>query len=143
MNTWFLRFIGVSVFALSFLAGLIVYQSFILNSLPITFIDITYTGKRAGDFVIITSSTTAKVSNDVTAKVNRVLKHEKNGFQIELQNSDIKYTEGLYDATRVFYAPDSIPNGRYCVETMIDWRPMFSLTEKTTVVKQGCFDLNG
>ena len=143
MNTWFLRFIGVSVFVLSFLAGLIVYQSFILNELPINFMSVEYSAKRAGDFVIITSNTKAKVATDVTAKVNRVLKHEKNGFQVELQNADIKYTIGMYDATRVFYAPDSIPNGRYCVETMVDWRPMFSLTEKTTVVKQGCFDLNG
>ena len=143
MVKFLLRTVGAVVFLLSFLTGMVIYQSYIVKSPPIKIHEIAYQAFRNTDRTItITATSKATVHKTFNAKLTRVL-HSKDGFQVELQNSDIKYNKNIGQLTRVFTAPANVPNGNYCVELIMEWHPEFSVTEKVVNIETGCFTIHG
>jgi hypothetical protein len=140
MKSWFIKIVGVLVFMLSFMIGMIIYQSAIPTHPPIKDNLISYNVTKTSEFIMVEVSVDAIVESSFSAKLSRLLVHES-GYQLEIQAVDVNYSEGANDVHRIFYLPKNMRPGKYCVSTILEWRPMFSLTDKINTIDQGCFEL--
>jgi hypothetical protein len=110
---------------------------------PIEDIVADYTITKTKDFYLIAATSTINATDNFTANVNKLITNKDTGYQIELQIGSVEYEEGMNNVHRMFYLPLSTPNGTYCVKTIMRWRPQFSLLDKKTSIKHGCFAING
>lgn len=142
-NSSVLRLVGLVVFIVTFSIGFVLYQTVLNESPPIEDVTVDYSFVKTKDFIIVTSSNTTEANDDFSANVSRILTDKETGYQIELHAGDVDYEPGVNNIHRIFYLPLSTPNGTYCVKTIMRWRPDFSLIDKKTVFKNGCFTING
>ena len=135
--------IGILSASVLFLALAVAWRSFGPVFSPIKSFGMEYTAIKIYDgTVVITLEATLNASSDVDLHVHRVLTHNKTGLTIDLPTTEHRVTEGMHVVKRQFYVPSPVPNGDWCIDSKIDYRPFMSLVDREMKGVRQCFDVH-
>lgn len=141
-NSSILRLVGIVVFIVTFSICFVLYQTLDHNEPPVEEVKTEYTYSKSKEFIMVTSSVATEAKAEFVGNISKIFINRDTGYQIEINIGDVIYEKGDNKVHRTYVLPLSTPNGTYCVKTIMRWRPLFSLLDKKTTFKHGCFAIN-
>ena len=124
------------------LIAISLFQTFFPLSPPVTVKSSEYRAVKTSDGTIVISyDCESVIHEDFEAHVHRTAEHVKTGLIISLPTSETKYHEGERKVQRQFYIPSPAPAGEYCITSQMEWRPMFSLTDRAAPKRVQCIEV--
>lgn len=88
--------------------------------------------------IVISYDCNSTVHEDFEAHVHRMATHTATGLVIALPTTESKFFEGERKIQRQFYIAPPAPSGEYCITSQLEWRPLFSLTDRTAPSRTQC-----
>ena len=109
---------------------------------PVTPITGEYSALKTPDGTIVVSYRCNSIFHeDFEMHTHREIKHEPSGLIVVLPTTEVAYTKGQRISYRQFYIPPPAPMGKWCVTSKSEWRPTFSLRDRTTTPVTKCFEV--
>lgn len=118
------------------------FQTFWPLDPPIDVKASTYRAIKVADGTIVVSyDCESIVHEDFEAHVHRTVTHTATGLVIALPTSEAQFSEGVRKIQRQFYIQSPAPVGEYCITSQMEWRPMFSLTDRHAPRRTQCIEV--
>ena len=134
--------IGVMLGLAMVLIAVVLFQTFVPFDPPITVQASQYRAVKTIDGTIVVSfDCTSTVHDDFEAHVHRTATHTATGLVIALPTTEAQFFEGQRAVQRQFYIPTPAPAGEYCITSQLEWRPMFSLTDRAAPKRTHCVEV--
>ena len=115
------------------------FQTFIPFEPPITVKSSQYRAIKTSDGTIVVSyDCTSEVHEDFEAHIHRTATHTATGLAIALPTTEAQFFEGRRAIQRQFYIASPAPSGEYCITSQLEWRPLFSLTDRAAPKRTQC-----
>ena len=119
--------------------GISLFQTFFPASPPITVQVSEYRAVKTMDGTIVISyDCTSIVHEDFEAHMHRTATHTETGLVIALPTTEAQFSEGQRAIQRQFYIQSPAPSGEYCITSQLEWRPIFSLTDRASPKRTQC-----
>lgn len=141
-NSSLLRLVGIIVFIVTFSICFVLYQTLANNEPPVEDVTVNYDYTKNKDFILVSAAVATEAESNFTGNVSKIFTNKDTGYQIEINVGDVDYEQGTNNVHRTYILPMNTPVGTYCVKTIMKWRPQFSLLDKKTTFKHGCFTIN-
>ena len=134
--------IGVALGLSLLVIAISLFQTFWPLDPPITVKASEYRAIKSQDGTIVISyDCESEIYEDFEAHVHRTVIHTATGLVISLPTSEAKFNEGTRKVQRQFYIPSPAPSGEYCITSQLEWRPMFSLTDRSAPKRVQCVEV--